>query len=376
MVLKNSKWDKKAKYQFMKKHGISTKPPSDLVKVDRPKWSGKRKDGKPNENQIILVDSEDEDEWDSDADDALINHFYPQLGDELTKEQKAKVKQQILQEFSEENDMGKDLTNDKEDLEGPEEIDGIYLGKEPEKEIDTSAATEMSGLSINLQDLIKPNKTRKLLRPKISDNILEEYGISSYKDVIRDNSDYNDVFEAKKKDRHLNDISAKELDGFVIGESLSKKSKDSFNHVQYLSTDEIQVEKERAALAEKNRLFKQIKNRFAPGQEKNKSKVLEIDNLNVKDHDILANLNTKLARSDREKIRDDEVDEYLDIILDKEHGASEVDSTTRDPINSPLDLDEILAALPTTTYKAPKNSHGTTKKPTNYDDTFLDELLG
>ena len=376
MVLKNSKWDKKAKYQFMKKHGISTKPPSDSVKVDRPKWSGKRKDGKPNENQIILVDSEDEDEWDSDADDALINHFYPQLGEELTKEQKAKVKQQILQDFSEENDMGKDLPNDKEDLEGPEEIDGIYLGKEPEKEIGTSAATEFSGLSIDLQDLIKPNKTRKLLRPKISDNILEEYGISSYKDVLRDNSDYNDVFEAKKKDRHLNEISAKELDGFVIGESLSKKSKDSFNNVQYLSTDEIQVEKERAALAEKNRLFKQIKNRFAPGQEKNKSKVLEIDNLNVKDHDILANLNTKLARTDREKIRDDEVDKYLDIILDKEHGASEVDTTTRDTINSPLDLDEILSALPTTTYKAPKNSHGTAKKPTNYDDTFLDELLG
>lgn len=354
MVLKNSKWDKKAKYLFMKKHGIATK--SSEPKVDRPKWSGKRKDVSKT-NQVVLVDSDEE--WDSDADDALINHFYPQLGDELTKEQKVKIKEQIFEEYG----------NGPVEGELKEEKDGIYLGTEQKDEGKKEETLPELIAGINLQDLIKSKKTRKLLKPKMSDNILDEYGISSYDDTTRSTDDYNDVYEAKKKDRHINDISAQELDGFVIGEPLSQKSQGPKNNVIYLSNDEKQAEQDRAALAEKNRLFKQIKNRFT-GQPKT-SKVLEINNLDQQDNEVLAHLNTRLSKNDKAKLGDDEIDEYLDILL--ESGAPKTDKSTS---NDTLDLDELSNTLPTTSYKAPEKSSGRLQKPTNYDDTFLDDLLG
>lgn len=89
MVLKNSKWDKKAKYKYLKKHNILPTNKSNDNDTPSAKWSSKKKSINNTTTTGIILDDSD-DEWDSDIDNALINHFYPQLSenDELTIEQK------------------------------------------------------------------------------------------------------------------------------------------------------------------------------------------------------------------------------------------------------------------------------------------------
>lgn len=88
-MVQSNKWDKKAKFQYMKKHGILPAPSENTFLT--PKWSSKKK--KERKPTIQLTDSDDE--WDSEVDEALINHFYPELdsSDELTLQQKVKLKQ-------------------------------------------------------------------------------------------------------------------------------------------------------------------------------------------------------------------------------------------------------------------------------------------
>ncbi|CAI5759289.1 unnamed protein product [Candida verbasci] len=283
MVLKNSKYDKIAKLKYMKKHGIKKETRKD--DGVKPKWSSKKKTD-PNKNKIKLEDSDDE--WDSDVDEALINHFYPTLkeSEELTKEQKIKIKEQIL----------KDLEKEEEDGSEPEkeEIEGIYLGTEPEAKPKEKFNLEEFVESLDL----KPKKNRKMLSNKFSDNLLEEYGLDSYS--TKKDNDYNDIYNSKQK--KLVHLDTDQLDEFVIGEPV----KDTTN-IRTLTEDEIKQQEERNKKIKQESFYKDLKSKFTDKSQK-KGKVLEIDNL-------------KGQVFDYEKIKDDkndfDLDEYLGLSKDE-----------------------------------------------------------
>lgn len=328
MVLKNSKWDKKAKYKYMKKHDILPKKSQkdeDGQPMARPKWSSKKKTT-DNKDKIILEDSEDE--WDSDVDDALINHFYPQLSEneELTMEQKIKIKQQILNNLQEQEEQ-EEQTGDQEnqDEKKEEELDGIYLGSEENKEKEMKSDSN-DPIKFNLQEFmrnldIKPKKSRKILKNKMSDNFLEEYGISSYKDLNKDQDDYNDMYIKKQQEKirsNINYIPNEKLDGFIIGEStissIDEKSKPNYvkSNIRQLTEEEKQQDEERRKLVDQQLFYNTIRNKFDDNQLQNKSKakVIDINNFNSND---LGKLNERIAKDKPTGNLDSDIDFLLGI---------------------------------------------------------------
>lgn len=345
MVLKNSKWDKKAKYKYLKKHNILPINKSNDNDTPSAKWSSKKKSINNTTTTGIILDDSD-DEWDSDIDNALINHFYPQLSenDELTIEQKKKIKLQILANLDKD-----DADEEKESTESinDEEIDGIYLGS------DANESKELNPPNNNNQDSkfdleqfisnldVKPQKNkRKLLHNKISDNFLEEYGLSSYQELNRNVDDYNSIYEKKQKElvkNNINNIPIEKLDGFVIGESSiidtitadkSKSTKKS--NIQILTNDEKQKDIERQKLIEQENFYRQIKNKFNDNtmSKLNKlGKVLEINNFDNTDVDQLAHLNNRILRNDdnnKTTTLDNDIDLLLGISSDRDKVGSNI----------------------------------------------------
>lgn len=326
------KWDHKAKIKYLKKHGLLQPRHKDEV---RPKWSSKNTSAtKALHAQILLQDSDDED-------DALINDFYPQLGDtELTKEQKQKIKLQILQ------DLERRQNEPEAVVEPVEEIDGIYLGVAPDNEV-----TEVKLDEVKLGDYAK---TRKVLAPKVSENLLEEYGITSYASTVR-NTDYDDVKDSRIR---LDKVDASQLDGFHIGQKKTEAS-----NVRELTQEEREEELLRLTKADRAHLYNQIRKRFAPNAPQ--SKVLEIDNFNPEDQRLVEVLNSKLVKEE-EQINDADFEKDLDELLGV-LSSKQVKEKERD-------LDELLGELsveekPSSTEVKPK------AKPATGED-FLDELLG
>lgn len=376
MVLNKSKWDKKAKIKYLKKHGLLQPVQEPVV---RPKWSSKKQ---TTQSRIVLQDSDDE-EWDSEEDDAFINDFYPQLGEtELSKEQKQKVKQQILADLAQKQEQPNES---KEQQDG--EASGIYLGSEESKQKDMDVKEDLKEEEDKpkLDEFITKDPTRakprKLLKAKISDNLLEEYGLSSYKDTVKNKDDYNDIYSRKQKERTLDKIRPDELNGFVIGKSvLGEKPSNNKQHIKQLSEEEKKLDAERTAKARQNELYNQMRRTFNPeNSTKSKGKVLEINNINVHDRQQLDALNAKIiAHHDDDQIGDEDFERDIDQLL----GTPSNSNSNSNPNNvedTPLEvsLDDLMNDLQlkngdksTSTNPQPK-SH-----PHNSDQDFLDDILG
>lgn len=359
MVLHKSKWDKKATYLYLKKHGLATRP----EKTDnspRPKWSGKRKDAV--DQRIVLQDSDDE--WDSDTDNAFISHFYPQLGEsQLTPEQRQKVKAQIIALLESEE------TNS--DPPEPLVLDGIYLGKEP---LHLTLESDGEDNKFDLAQFLVENKSKRrtLLKQRLLENLYEEYGIDS--DNITRSGQADTAFMPKQTRRTLADILASELDGFHIGEvPLSELAapKDHQSNVRILSQEETAHENARKELADRDALFREIKRKLTAKDASPRSlKVLELDNYNDAD---IGKLNSRLARgatapqSQRSVL---DFDKDLHTILGSH--IPQVNGREND------DIDDLIARAKSS--NSPLHADDSAAKPkytrSTNDDSFLDNLLG
>jgi hypothetical protein len=398
MVLKNSKWDRKAKTKYLKKHGLNKKPVS-IEPDQRPKWSSKRA-GTSNQ-QIILEDSDSE--WDSEEDEELLNQYYPEIGKEnLTREQKEKIKQQILQGLIEEQENSKEEANEAE--RNREEQDGIYLGSEENRIKENIAEEKKTKLDEYVSKdtvLTKTKKNRKLPKNRMQDNLLEEYGIENYSDTVtKDIDDYNLSYYSQKERRNIDKIPASELDGFRIGESsLVNKSKAPYQDthtLRNLTEEEIKENAERAVKSEQNKFYNQIKTRFNVSESgpNTKSKVIEINNFNENDADQLKNLNSKLINNNlgAPALVDNELDDDIDILLGDVKHKNEPKKVNSTPENLQHNdnIDSFLSSLSISKDKklASKNEslHQNTYSTKNYrpnyqepktlpDQDFLDDLL-
>lgn len=364
MVLNKSKWDHKAKIQYLKKHGLTKPKPKEQM---TPKWSSKKSS---TQNRLILDDSDSE--WDSD-DEELINHFYPEMSpQDLPIDYKRKLKEQIklalaAREVDDEND-----TKTVQEIEEP---DGIYLGTKPiaedveddERDTETYEDDEMNfeipDLETKLSDfliLAKPQRSRKLLKNKMLDNFLEEYGIDNLQTTVKD-IDYNDILKNSNKNFDKMDLS--KLNGHRIGDSFDKPKE---SHVRVLSQEEQQDHLDREKKLEHAKFYNQIKTTFGQQNEKSTSKLIEINNFNAEDERQMEALNMRLIREGQISGQKD-VDDLDDLLgLSKDQGyANELDN-----------LDDLLKkSRAQSESQASKKTKPATLKLHAQDD-FLDDLLG
>ncbi|KAI5965742.1 uncharacterized protein KGF55_001105 [Candida pseudojiufengensis] len=357
MVLKNSKWDKKAKYKFLKKHGLNTKPNDQQTEVS-PKWTTKKKVS--SNDKVQLEDSDDE--WDSDVDEALINHFYPQLGTDegLTREHKIKIKQQILKDL--ENDDNSEVEEIEEPSQEKEELDGIYLGTNQE-------APEEKPLKFNLEEFIssvktKP-KTKKVLKNKMSDNFLEEYGLESYEQLNRNTDDYNDIYNKKTKNKKNEELFSR-LNEFQEVELGKEKQID----VKLRSMTEVEKEEElnRAKVIKENQFYQELKKKFEDKQPK-ANKILDVNNFKGDDSQ-LSYLREKLTREDETDTLEDDINELLG--LSEEFEDKDV---TVDDVSNLLKGSKIHNNEPNRTNLRPRSPQS--MNHTNGKDIdFIDSIIG
>lgn len=284
MVLHKNKWDLKAKYAYLKKHGLVAPKPQEEV---RPKWSLK----KTLKNRAIVWDSDLE--WDSD-DDALVRHFYPELAErDLPLSVKKTLKQQIKQSI--------------EETEAPkpkrDESDGIYLGTRPEPEEEVIDMGEFvlpkEELQAKLADYLNSDLVtkRKVLKSKISDNLLEEYGLESYASTVKD-TDYSEL----KKEVNLSKLSLEEIEAAWLDKPDST--------IRSLTEEEKQEHNDRLQKRERQQFLNQIKSKF--GLE-SKNKVLEVNNFNSRDQQQMDVLNKRLLQSAPQQLStlDDDLKELI-----------------------------------------------------------------
>lgn len=364
MVLNKSKWDHKAKIQYLKKHGLTKPKPKEVI---TPKWSSKKSS---TQNRVILDDSDSD--WDSE-DEELINHFYPEMSpQDLPLEYKIKLKQQIKAALAarQDNDGGE---AEKEKRDGEEEPDGIYLGTKPSaKAVDADDEDEENGdnfdfeipdLEAKLSDFLilsKPQKSRKLLKNKMLDNFLEEYGIDNLQSTVKD-IDYNAIL--KHNTKNLEKIDLSKLNGHRIGESFDKPKE---SHVRILSQEEQQDHLDREKRLEHARFYNQIKSTFGSQNAKSNAKLLEINNFNAEDERQMEALNMRLTRdvgmSGKKDV--DDLDDLLGLSKDQGYKIEQVN------------LDDLIK-------KSKANSDTKTEKTTkavpmklHVQDAFLDDLLG
>lgn len=369
MVLKDSKWDRKAKAQYLHKHGLN-KPKEEVV--IRPKWSSKKEAAK---RVPILEDSDDSDE-------EFLKLHYPQLGEELTKEQKEKVKKQILVDLqSEVNENSSDHEPNENKSGHSEPVDGIYLGSDEAKQqfmekkahdsrLDEFISHDMAGTDISAI----PKKNRKLLKNKLSEDLLLEYGLGDYKQTVKNDQDYSKPFMEKQLQRNIDRISDEDLIGFEIGQDsiASRKNHNAKNNVTELTDEEKKEMHERLIASEQARLHRQMKEKF--GKTVNKAPTLEINNINENDPQQMQMLNTRLTHLGN---YEGNVDDELDLLLG-EKSRSKRDSD-KAKFTGSTDIDDFLSSLSVNDSKTSKTSSGVQPKivykPSQNDDKFLDELL-
>lgn len=363
MVLNKSKWDHKAKIKYLKKHGLTRPKPKDEV---TPKWSSRRS----NSAKTGLVWDSDS-EWDEE-DEELINHFYPEISpQEAPIDFKKKLKKQIYLALAAREEEKEEDPKSGTDYD---EADGIYLGTKPERQNveedldgedfeEDEVDFEIPDLEAKLSDfliLAKPQKSRKLLKNKMLDNFLEEYGIDSLKSTVKD-CDYNDMLRQNIKNIEKVDLSS--LSGHRIGESFNP-SKPS--HVRVLSEEERQAHLEREKKLEHAKFFNQIKATFGQQPSKQNSKILEINNFNSEDERQVELLNMRISRNGHtlDGRYDDDLDDLLGLTKDEQHDEKQ------------LDLDDlILQSKHTQRMETPSNKVKPIAKDSRLD-ALLDELLG
>lgn len=391
MVLNKSKWDKKAKIKYLKKHGLLKTNESQSAKTPNRKWSSKKAEPTKSLHSNIVLEDSDSEDWDSEEDDAFINDFYPQLGeDKLTKDQKRKIKNQILIDLAQRQQSVNESVNEQSDTEvSHEEIDGIYLGSKENREKDI-INSELE--QINIQDLIakdnsKSIKNRKILKARVSDNLLEEYGIDDYTNTIKsEGNDYNSLYNKKKQERNIDQIRPHELNGFRIGDSNltspSDKSKKGFDHIRKFTDTEVQENKERAAKIHQHNLYNQIRKKFDKDSSKSsKSRVIEINNFNDNDLEQMERLNTRLLANHNEpqKITDKDIESDIDLLLGDNFKGN---LHNEEPDNSQVtDIDDLFnqISLGNQSQADKKNICHDFKQgdgPSSTDQDFLDDLLG
>lgn len=347
MVLHKNKWDHKAKISYLKKHGLTR--PKQAPQIT-PKWSSKKTS---ETKRTINLDESDNSDWDSE-DEALINHFYPEIAEQnIPVEQKLKIKLLIIHGLREK--LAEEQEKDKEGEQAEEqddEIDGIYLGTQPDEVI------ELPDLESKLADFVitdlKPTKNRKMLKNKFLDNLLEEYGISSYKDTVSD-ANYNKT----KKETNVDRLTADDLNGMQIGEPEIIVN----SNIRTLTEAEKQEHVERSKKLESAKLYEQMKKKF--GDSTAKSKVLEINNFNADDQRQMDVLNLKLTQTTEKVTLDDD----LDLLLG---GSGERPSSNA---VQNVDLDSLLKMASGGNQEVTKNENQT-YKVSKADEAFLDDLLG
>lgn len=389
MVLKNSKWDKKAKYKYLKKHGLTQqRGTNEQNEQKQPHWSSK----KPSSADGNAADSDTD--WDSEEDEALINHFYPNLGEsELTVDQKKKIRKQILAQLEEEEQKREEAAGNNEDddeersgeqEEDQDEVDGIYLGTKPKS--DSSKET----ISFDLQQILENAKSsrgsgKRYFKQKMSSNFLEEYGLDDYKETVakQDIDSYNKTHYEKKATRNLQDISFDELEGFEIGKSqLGEPRLESRPQMQHLSKQDMEEEKRRQGLVEDNKLYNTLRNKYGSSNasKPRKNRVLEINNLNSKDVTQMNNLNSRIFNAQNAQVSAlvGDLDEDLAELLGEVALSEERIPTARgDPLDEILRTSQMASNVKKT---APVTSSGiqlsSQRQSQKEHDAFLDDLLG
>lgn len=354
MVLHKNKWDHKAKISYLKKHGLTRPKQAPTV---TPKWSSK-KTGESKSIAFYADDSDDSD-WDS-QDEALLNHFYPEIGEQnISVDQKLKIKRQIVNGLREkqneqnEQDAEKSTEDDNaEPIDSEDEMGGIYLGtQEPEIQL-PDLETKLS--EFILSDTFK-QKNRKLLKNKVDDSLLQDYGLESYKDTVKQ-TDYN---AAKKNNVDISRFSASDLDGMRIGQK-----EETTTNIRALSEEEKREHLERTEKLERQRLYDQIRTKF--GNNEKRSKVLEINNIDKDNERLMQALNQKISQAP--EIAPDLERDLLDLV-----GGQDLDV----PAQQAPDLDDLLrqATAVSSSEKKETVSPHTAQAPSDAD-AFLDELLG
>lgn len=366
MVLHKSKWDSKAKHKYMKKHGIVQ---AEAPKPVKAKWSAKKTSNTP---KYLDFDDDDSD-WDSE-DEALLEHFYPQLGEtQMPNESKLAIKRQIVHALRQHQNQEEPEPEKREF----NEEDGIYLGTRHEKaeeipeegelEIDEEAAKYLmpkdqleSKIAEFLSSDFRPQKNRKLLKSKMSDNLLDEYGIESYTSTVKD-SDYSKGDEEQLW-KDFDKFTAEDLHGFQIGGKLNKSNKGG---IRELTDEEKQQHSNRSEKLESAKLHEQIKKKFGVSASQ-AQKIIEVNNINENDERAMGVLNKKIAQSSPENVNTLEDD--LETLLG---GGT---TKAKEEVKKEDDLDELLEQLDAVKVeeKAPKAKGKISKQ----DESFLDDLLG
>lgn len=378
MVLKNSKWDKKAKKKFEKKHGVNQKH-KEPINTPKKHWSGKK--------QVAEPDSDSE--WDSETDAPLLEHFYPLMGSDtsLTRDQKIKLKKQIITDIQRQLEQEE---NAKEEIVPAHNYeDGIYLGSLETQAADDRAAAAARAIAearehdllfgtltlalaadmalsseprsdkFNMADFLedlqeKLAKKHRRMPVKGDDTQLDEYGIS-HRDLVKDGADYNDVSAKKRQQRSAKAISDSELKGHVIGEQFATPE-ERRSQVRVMTDEEKAEEKRRNELAEKNEFYLRIKNKL--GAKAARDKVLEINNFDNTDTAKVGHLRHKIDRYA------DEDDGNWEDDLNELIGGVALEKEEKEPVGT------VVALAP-----APAKTDGV-KVAKKADTDFLDSLLG
>lgn len=366
MVLKNSKYDKQAKKQYMAKHGLLKPREAPIV---RPKWSGKKK---LEEQEYMKLDVDEmTSDWDSETDEDIVNYFYPQLKDELVVtplEQKRKIKRQVIEDLKiQRNELFNQSSEDHQKMIEEREQNGIFLGSEQPQVKLTEFIPQIP---------ITKRKTRKLPINEDSQDLLSEYGIDNYADLIRKKQDYDALHEKKLALRNLNDISTDELIGFEVGkDKLGASKKKSANTIRQLTQEEIELENERKAKIEQQKFYDHVKQKFLG---KNDRKVLELNNLKQGNQQHIDYINLKLSNTKDEEIGDfdNDLDELLGSKiknLDIESGAKNEEEAESDEIEFLNSLAQPKSKPQSQSQVKPQLLNSTI--PDKLQEDFLDDLL-
>lgn len=234
MVLKNSKWDRKAKIKHLKKKGDYRDTSADK-----------------------LEDKSNSLPWDSD-DEALLNHFYPSLSS-TNVEEKVEIKEQLLKQIEQgliEPESG-DNSIERGSIEsesGNNSIpdDSIFLGSNAQRESDLKNIN-LNENNVNLfsiQDYIDANNRKNRVLLKSDDIDLNDYGLSKL-----------DIKEIEyKTKKNAKPIPFSSLDGYIIGSDNGLDSDSS--KIRSLTPSELAENIEKTKLSNESDFINSIKKRY------------------------------------------------------------------------------------------------------------------
>lgn len=362
MVLKDSKWDRKAKRNYEKKHGIVLQAPAKAKDTPKARWSGKK-----------AVEPESDDEWDSDVDGPLLEHFYPSMSEDshLTRDQKLKLKKQIIA------DIQRQLEEEALREEQPEVIDrsdGIYLGSDEAQQVDDRRAVaaraikeareqgtgggdgqdkkfNMADFLNDLQEKLSQKNRRMPTMKNVAD--IEEYGLS-HRDLIKSTDDYDDLYQKSKTQRSVNQLTNDELRDYVIGTEFKLDSRGLTVELRSLTPEEIAEQRRRDEIALREARFRKLKQKLTA--DGGQAKAIEVNNFDNDDEEKVAWLGLKIE--DNGDVLAGDWEDDLSQLLGLKLAAPE---------------DEHIANVSRTAKLAKPPS---VKGPPPSDTQFLDDLLG